>query len=54
LAARIATAAVNGDILVGPETARRIKKHLELFDRGLMNFKNVKEEVHVFSLVQPG
>lgn len=54
LAARIATAAVNGDILVGPETARRIEKHLELFDRGLMNFKNVKEEVHVFSLIHPG
>jgi class 3 adenylate cyclase len=54
LAARIASAAVEGDILVGPETAARIKDEIILFDRGLMNFKNVKEQVLVYSLIRPG
>jgi class 3 adenylate cyclase len=53
IAARIASAATNGDILVGPETAIRIEKLLLLHDHGLMNFKNVKESVRVFSLVHP-
>jgi adenylate cyclase len=52
LAARIASAAAGGDILVGPETARRIKDEIRFFDRGLMNFKNVKEEVRVYSLIR--
>ncbi len=52
LAARIASAATRGDILVGPETARRVGEHMELIDRGLMNFKNVSEAVQVFSLVR--
>ena len=52
LAARIASAAKRGDILVGPETARRVAEDVKLFDRGLMNFKNVSEPVHVFSLVR--
>jgi class 3 adenylate cyclase len=54
LAARIASAAAGGDILVGPETARRIKDEIRLFDRGVMNFKNVKEEVRVYSLTRSG
>jgi class 3 adenylate cyclase len=53
LAARIASAAAGGDILVGPETAARIKDEVKLFDRGLMDFKNVKEEVRVYSLIRP-
>lgn len=53
LAARIAASAKDGDILVGPETARRIRDKMMLFDRGSMQFKNVQERVHVFSLV-PG
>jgi class 3 adenylate cyclase len=53
LAARIASAAAGGDILVGPETAARIKDEITLFDRGLMSFKNVKEEVRVYSLNRP-
>lgn len=53
LAARIAAAAINGDILVGAETARRIQGEIPLHDRGLMRFKNVKEEVRVFSLTGP-
>jgi class 3 adenylate cyclase len=52
LAARIASAAKSGDILVGPETARRVGEHIEMIDRGLMDFKNVSEPVHVFSLVR--
>ena len=51
LAARIAGSAVDGDILVGPETAGRVKGKLALHDRGLSRFKNVKEDVRVFSLV---
>ncbi len=50
LAARIASVAKKGDILVGPETARRIEKEIPVFDRGLMKFKNVKSKVQVFSL----
>jgi class 3 adenylate cyclase len=53
LAARIAAAATGGDILVGPETAERIERRMTLYDRGLMEFKNVKESVRVFSLLQP-
>jgi class 3 adenylate cyclase len=53
VAARIASAAVDGDILVGPETARRIISKIMLFDRGQMSFKNIREKVHVYSLVPP-
>jgi len=52
LAARIAAMAEDGDILVGPETARRIKKKLPLFNRGIMKFKNVAGEVQVHSLIR--
>ena len=52
LAARIAAAAKHGDILVGPETATRVRKDVNLFDRGRMNFKNVMEAVQVFSVVR--
>ncbi|MFH1351919.1 MAG: adenylate/guanylate cyclase domain-containing protein [Pseudomonadota bacterium] len=52
LAARIASAAEEGDILVGPETAERIKDEINLYDLGLMIFKNVKHEVRVYSLVR--
>lgn len=52
LAARIASAAIEGDILIGPETAKRIKNEIPLLDRGLMSFKNVRDEVQVFSLVR--
>ncbi|MBI4965771.1 MAG: rubredoxin [Desulfomonile tiedjei] len=52
VAARIASAAKHGDILVGPETASRVREDTKLFDRGLMNFKNVQAPVQVFSLVR--
>ena len=53
LAARIAGAATDGDILVGAETAHRIQKDIRLHDLGKMTFKNVKGHVEVFSLVRP-
>jgi class 3 adenylate cyclase len=53
LAARISSAATGGDILVGPETARRIRGEIPLHDRGSMLFKNIKEEVPVYSLIRP-
>jgi class 3 adenylate cyclase/rubredoxin len=52
LAARIASAAKHGDILVGPETALRVRDDIRLYDRGLMHFKNVIKPVDVFSLVR--
>ncbi len=52
LAARIASAATHGDILLGPETAQRVRKDIKLFERGLMNFKNVSKPVEVFSLIR--
>jgi len=52
LAARIASAAHHGDILLGPETARRVREDVDLIAKGLMNFKNVSEPVEVFSLVR--
>ncbi len=53
LAARIASAAVEGDILLGPETASRIKDKTVIFERGFMTFKNMQQKVHVFALVPP-
>lgn len=53
LAARIAAAARNGDILIGPDTAKRVLEQIPVYDRGLMEFKNVKEKIPVYSLVCP-
>jgi class 3 adenylate cyclase len=52
LAARIAAAAKDGDIFIGPQTAEHVKTEVELHERGLMAFKNVKEPVRVFSVVR--
>ena len=51
LASRIASTAADGEILMGPETARRIQSQMTLFARGAMTFKNVTGPVRVFSLV---
>jgi class 3 adenylate cyclase len=51
LASRLASAATDGDILIGPETARRIQGKIMLFNRGPMDFKNIKGKVNVHSLV---
>jgi class 3 adenylate cyclase len=53
LASRIAAAAKAGDILVGPETAKRIEEDFSLFERGSMHFKNIQEPVQIHSLVRP-
>ncbi len=53
LASRLAAASKDGEILVGPETAQRIKDAMVLWDRGLMSFKNFRESFHVYSLVPP-
>lgn len=52
LAARIAGAANHGDILVGPQTAEYVDDDIPLYPRGLMTFKNVKEQIPVYSLVR--
>jgi class 3 adenylate cyclase len=52
LAARIASSATHGDILVGSGTADRIQSKLKVYDRGFMKFKNVKEKVRIFSLTR--
>lgn len=54
IASRLAGAAIDGDILIGPETAERVNVSMVLFDRGSMFFKNIRENVHVFSLVPAG
>jgi len=51
LAARLASEAIDGDILVGPETAKRIGTQMTLFDRGIMSFKNIRDKIHVYGLV---
>jgi class 3 adenylate cyclase len=51
LAARIAAAAKRGDILIGPETARRVDGILPVYEKGLKKFKNVRDKVKVFSLL---
>jgi class 3 adenylate cyclase len=53
LAARIASSAKDGDILIGSETASRIRNEVILFDRGAMVFKNIAKPVKVFSLIRP-
>ena len=53
IAARIASAATGGEILVGPETAEYIKEAIPLHERGPMAFKNVKHKIRVFSLLRP-
>ncbi|MCI0370058.1 MAG: HAMP domain-containing protein [candidate division NC10 bacterium] len=54
LAARIAALAKGGQIMVGAETAERIKGHYVLEDTGEHQLKNVSEPVRVFRLVPPG
>jgi class 3 adenylate cyclase len=52
LAARIASAAKQGDVLIGSDTASLLGGMFQLYERGLMRFKNVSEPQHVFSLVR--
>ena len=54
LAARIAGLTKGGEVMVGPETAARIKEHYVLQDAGEHQLKNVSQPVHVYRLVPPG
>jgi len=52
LAARIAAFAKAGEILLGPETRRRIQGAFRSIPLGKKKFKNVNEPVNVFRLVR--
>lgn len=54
LAARIAGLTKGGEVMVGPETAERIKEHYVLQNTGEHQLKNVSQPVRVFRLVPPG
>ena len=54
LAARVAGLTKGGEVMVGPETAERIKDHYVLQDAGEHKLKNVSAAVRVFRLVPPG
>ena len=54
LAARIAAMAKGGDMMVGLETAERIKGHYVLENTGEHRLKNVSAPVQVYRLVPPG
>ncbi|MGH7834196.1 MAG: adenylate/guanylate cyclase domain-containing protein, partial [Candidatus Binatia bacterium] len=54
LAARIAGQAEEGDILVSPVTAERIKSYFVLEDAGERTLKNVAEPVRIYRVVPPG
>jgi len=54
LTARIASAAENGQILIGAETTRRLNGQIRLEDCGEKQFKNVGAPVRVYRLVTEG
>lgn len=54
LAARIAGLTQGGEILVGPETAKRIQDHFVLEDTGDHQLKNVSGPVRLFRLMPAG
>jgi len=54
VAARIAALAAGGAVMVGPQTAERIRAQYVLEDAGEQQLKNVSESVRVFRLVPPG
>ncbi|HEY1269495.1 MAG TPA: adenylate/guanylate cyclase domain-containing protein [Candidatus Binatia bacterium] len=54
LAARIAGLTKGGEVMIGPETAARIRDRFVLEDAGEHRLKNVSDPVHVFRLVPPG
>lgn len=54
VAARLAGSAAGGEIVVGPETAARIRQHFVLEALGERSFKNVSRPVAVFRVIPPG
>jgi class 3 adenylate cyclase len=54
LAARFAGSAEEGDIVVGPLTAERIRSHFVLESLGERSFKNVSQPIRVYRVIPPG
>jgi class 3 adenylate cyclase/HAMP domain-containing protein len=54
VAARLASSAEGGDIIVGPTTAERIKSYFVLEALGERTFKNVSQPLAVFRVIPPG
>jgi class 3 adenylate cyclase len=54
LAARFAGSAEGGDIVVGPETAGRIRTRFVLESLGERSFKNVSRPLAVYRVIPPG
>jgi len=54
LAARLASHARGGDMLMGPETKKLIAGFWPVYDRGLIRLKGVEEPIHVYSLLEGG
>jgi class 3 adenylate cyclase len=53
-AARFAGSAQGGEIIVGPETADRIRAHFVLESLGERTFKNVSQPIRVYRVIPPG
>jgi class 3 adenylate cyclase/HAMP domain-containing protein len=53
-AARFAGSAQGGEIIVGPETAARIRAHFVLESLGERSFKNVSQPIRVYRVIPPG
>jgi class 3 adenylate cyclase/CheY-like chemotaxis protein len=51
LAARLAAFAIDGAVVVGPETARRIRDHFALEELGPHPLRNISEPVELFRLL---
>jgi len=54
LAARFAGGASDGEIVVGPLTAERIRSHFVLESLGEKTFKNVSHPIRVYRVIPPG
>jgi len=54
VAARIGQLATKGEILIGEETAKRTEGSFPLNDLGPKRFKNVKEPVRIFQVLEQG
>jgi class 3 adenylate cyclase len=54
LAARFAGSAEEGDIVVGPLTAERIRSYFVLESLGERSFKNVSQPIRVYRVIPPG
>jgi class 3 adenylate cyclase len=52
LAARLASHATGGDILIGEETKKLINGLWPLYDRGLAKLKGIEEPLRIFSLLR--